>query len=189
MIELRPIPLTKAAFAPFGDVVEMAGNEHFTINQGFAERFDDLANIDVSNEGGSVKVSLFTAKLRPQSFAINMMERHPLGSQLFYPLQNMPWLVLVCGDPHDAGSFRAFRATGQQGVNYAKNTWHFPLLALEEGSRFIIVDRKGPGNNLEEVALQIPITLSLDQATGNMDPFAEFSEWDSEADVKAFKDL
>ena len=137
----------------------MAGNEHYTINQGFAERFDDLAHIDVSNEDGSVKVSLFTAKLRPQPFAIHMMERHPLGSQLFYPLQNMPWLVLVCGDPHDAGSFQAFRATGQQGVNYAKNTWHFPLLAPGEGSRFIIVDRKGPGNNLEEVVLQHTITL------------------------------
>lgn len=189
MYELRPHPLTKAAFAPYGEIIELDGNTPLSINQGFADRFDDLASIDVSDEGGSAKISLFMAKLRPQPIEIHMMERHPLGSQLFYPLQNMPWLVLVCGDPHDAGSFRAFRATGQQGVNYAKNTWHFPLLALEVGSRFIIVDRKGPGNNLEEVTLQIPVTLILDQATGDMDPFAEFSEWDSEADAKAFKDL
>ena len=151
MIELRPKPLTTAAFAPFGDVVEMEGVKHFTINQGFATRFDDLANIDVSDEGGSVKVSLFTAKLRPQPIEINLMERHPLGSQLFYPLQDRPWLVLVCDDPQDTTSFQAFRATGQQGINYAKDVWHCPLLVLEEGNRFVIVDRKGPGNNLEEV--------------------------------------
>lgn len=159
MYELRPHPLTKAAFAPYGKIIELDGNPPLSINQGFAERFDDLAPIDVSNEGGSVKVSLFTAKLRPQPVAINMMERHPLGSQLFYPLQDRPWLVVVCGDPQDRGSFRAFRATGQQGVNYNKNTWHFPLLVLEAESRFLIVDRKGPGNNLEEVVSQQNITL------------------------------
>ena len=189
MIELRPRPLTKAAFAPYGDVVEMNGAEHFTINQGFAERFDDLAQINVSDEGGQVKTSLFTAKLRPQPVAINMMERHPLGSQLFYPLQDRPWLVVVCGDPNDSGSFRAFRASGQQGVNYAKNTWHFPLLIRDEASRFLIIDRKGPGNNLEEVNLELPMTLGFDQTTDENDPFAEFSGWNSEADGKAFKNL
>lgn len=157
MIELRPTPLTKTAFAPFGEVIEMEGNKHFTINQGFAERFDDLVSIDVSDEGGSAKISLFVAKPRP--LTIHMMERHPLGSQLFYPLQGRPWLVVVCDDPHDGGSFRAFRADGQQGVNYNKNTWHYPLLVLDDGSRFIIVDRKGPGNNLEEVMLRQQIIL------------------------------
>ena len=31
--------LTRAAFAPFGDVIETSGAKHFTINQGFATRF------------------------------------------------------------------------------------------------------------------------------------------------------
>ena len=132
MIEIRPALLTKAAFAPFGEVIEINGAEHFTINQGFAQRFDDLANIDVSDEGGHVKASLFTAKLRPQPIAITLMERHPLGSQLFYPLQDKPWLVLVCSDPQDPTSYQAFRATGLQGINYAKGTWHFPLLVLDQ---------------------------------------------------------
>jgi ureidoglycolate lyase len=78
------------------------------------------------------------------------MERHPLGSQIFYPLQDQPWLVVVCGDPEDASSFRAFQATGRQGVNYARNVWHHPLLVNANESRFFVVDRKGPGNNLEE---------------------------------------
>ncbi|MEP7172182.1 MAG: ureidoglycolate lyase, partial [Aestuariivirga sp.] len=72
---------------------------------------------------------------------------------IFYPLQDRPWLVVVCGDPKNATSFRAFAATGRQGINYARNVWHHPLLVLEAESRFLVVDRKGPGANLEEVTI------------------------------------
>jgi len=161
MITLRPEPLSKAAFRPFGDVVEADGAAHFTINQGFAERFNDLAHVDVGSEGGMTNISLVDAKPRPLPIAIALMERHPLGSQIFYPLQNRPWLVLVCGDPLDVASYRAFTATGRQGVNYARNRWHHPLLVLDAGSRFMIVDRKGPGNNLEEVMLPAGAGLTL----------------------------
>ena len=78
------------------------------------------------------------------------MERHPLGSQLFYPLHGNPWLVLVCTDPRDPATYRAFHATCRQGVNYARNTWHHPLLVLNENDRFLVIDRAGPGDNLEE---------------------------------------
>jgi len=140
-------PLTKAGFAPFGEVIESDGVEHFPINQGFAERFNDLASVDAE----AVNISIVVANPRPMPIAITLMERHPLGSQIFYPLQDRPWLVVVCGDPTDATSFRAFSATGRQGINYARNTWHHPLLVLEAESRFLVVDRKGPGANLEEV--------------------------------------
>lgn len=151
-------PLTKQAFAPFGDVVEIEGAEQRQINQGFATRFHDLAKIDVG--GGEAIVSIFIAIPRPQPIAITLMERHPLGSQLFYPLQNEEWYVLVCNDPDDEKSYRAFRAGGTQGVNYNRNTWHHPLLVVNE-SRFIVVDRKGNRNNLEEVQLDSPFTLNL----------------------------
>ncbi len=157
---LKPEPLTKAAFASFGEVVETKGCEPLHINQGFALRFDSLASIDVDNEGGQTKVSLFTANPRPQPFMINLMERHPLGSQLFYPLQDRPWLVLVCGDPHDSATYRAFAATGRQGINYHRNIWHFPLLVFDADSRFIVVDRTGQGNNLQEVELKSPLRLT-----------------------------
>lgn len=151
MITLKPEPLTKAVFAPFGDVVEMEGAQHYPINQGFAERFNDLAHVDVAAEGGAVNISIVAANPRPMPIAIKLMERHPLGSQIFYPLQDRDWLVLVAGDLDDTASFRAFRANGRQGINYARNVWHHPLLVFEEGHRFLMVDRKGPGNNLEEV--------------------------------------
>src|SRR5262249_5822749 len=117
MHRLIPSPLTKAAFALFGDVVETDGAVPIEINQGFATRFNHLANIDVTSGGAPVNISLFDARPRPQPIAINVMERHPLGSQLFFPLQDKPWLVLVCADPHDLNSYRAFTASGRQGVN------------------------------------------------------------------------
>jgi ureidoglycolate lyase len=158
---LRPEPLTKAAFADFGEVVESDGAEHYAINQGFAERFNDLARVDVANEGGGLNVSIVAAEPRPAPIAIKLMERHPLGSQIFYPLQDRPWLVLVCCDPREPSSYRAFTATGRQGVNYARNAWHHPLLALDPASRFLVVDRKGPGRNFEEVWLAASEELVL----------------------------
>ena len=151
--------LTHEAFAPFGDVIERDGAELININKNFAQRFNDLAHIDVQQEGGSVNISLAAAVPRPRPIAITMMERHPLGSQIFYPLEDSPWLVLVCGDPQDKTSFRCFNASGQQGINYARNTWHHPLLVLQP-QQFFIVDRKGPGVNLEEVALTSPFQIT-----------------------------
>ena len=162
MRTIRPEPLTRAAFQPFGDVIEMEGAAHFTINQGYAERFNDLAHIDVEQDGGTTNVSLFLGQPRPAKIAIRLMERHPLGSQIFFPLQDRPWLLLVCGDVNDLASYRAFTASGMQGVNYARNVWHHPLLVLDPDSRFLIVDRKGPGNNLEEVWLGEESIFSLE---------------------------
>jgi ureidoglycolate lyase len=142
-------PLTKTGFVPFGDVIEIDGSQHYSINQGFAERYNDLARVDV----GAVNISIVVAYPRPRPISITLMERHPLGSQIFYPLQNRPWLVLVCGDPKDNTSFHAFSATGRQGINYARNVWHHPLLVLDAESRFLVVDQKGPGANLEEVQI------------------------------------
>jgi ureidoglycolate lyase len=153
VIELVTEPLTKPAFAPFGDVIEMEGVTSFPINQGFAERFNDLADIDVSDDGGTVNVSIVVADPRPMPVILQVMERHPLGSQIFVPLQERDWLVAVCADPKDVTSYRIFRASGRQGINYQKGAWHHPLLVFDRGSRFLVVDRKGSGKNLEEIRL------------------------------------
>ena len=150
--------LTKEAFSPFGDVVEIEGAQHFTINQGFAERFNNLANIDVNAEGGEVNISIFTTIARPKPIAITLMECHPLGTQLFYPLQNEDWLVLVCDDPLREASYRLFQASGKQGINYGRNIWHHPLLVHSENC-FLIIDRSGPGHNLQEIMLPQVMTI------------------------------
>lgn len=169
-------PLTKSAFTPFGEVVETRDAQAIGINQGFAQRWDGLAQVDVATEGGRVNVSLFVAQPRPAPIAVSLMERHPLGSQMFAPMRDRPWLVLVCGDPRDAASYRAFRATGAQGVNYARNIWHHPLLVLDSDSRFLVVDRAGPGNNLEEFYLDKAQWLNLTPSGAMFRPSGERHE-------------
>lgn len=146
---IRPEPLTRASFGPFGEVIEIAGSNHITINQGFAQRFSDLARIDTASESGETAVSLFVGEPQAMPVALRLVERHPLGSQLFYPLQEDDWIVVVAEVPEPA-AVRAFRASARQGVNFARNVWHHPLLAPRPQSRFLIVDRKGPGDNVEE---------------------------------------
>lgn len=162
MIALPVAPLTSAAFAPFGEVIETT-KEPLIINAGFARRFNDLCTVDVAPEGGETNVSIFIARARALPLAITMMEKHPLGSQAFMPLQNQPWMLVVCTNPADPATFRAFAATGLQGVNYARNTWHFPLITFGEGDRFMVVDRKGPGNNLVEQNLTPDQQLTVER--------------------------
>ena len=145
-------PLTKSAFAPFGDVVEVEGADHFPINNGTTERFHDLANVDTLSEEGRTLVSIARSQPFSVPLPIKMLERHPLGSQIFMPMGGLPYLVIVASanDDGSPGEPAGFLASGNQGVNYAKNTWHHPMIALEGMSDFLIVDRGGEGNNLEE---------------------------------------
>jgi ureidoglycolate lyase len=161
MPSLTITPLTPAAFAPFGDVVEIDAGTPIAINQGFATRWNDLARIDVAASGGRTQICLFEARPRPAPIALELMERHPLGSQLFYPLDDRPWLVVVCTNPAVPESYRAFHASGRQGVNYARGIWHHPLLVLDSASRFIVVDRAGLGDNLDEHRLDAGHALHL----------------------------
>ncbi len=155
-------PLTHAAFAPYGDVIECAGAQQIPINQGTTTRFHNLATVDAGAGGGIPIISIFRSQPRPQPIRLELMERHPLGSQAFYPLQDRPWLVVVsnAADPCDPAGLKAFRATGTQGVNYARNIWHHPLLVLQADSDFLIVDRNGPGDNLEETWFEAAVHLS-----------------------------
>jgi ureidoglycolate lyase len=157
-------PLTKAAFAPFGDVIEMAGAETRSINEGYATRFHDLARIKTGKQKGKPILSLFRATRRPAPIIIAMLERHPLGSQAFYPLSPDDWLVVVAegDDQPDLETLRCFKAAGTQGVNYARGTWHFPVLVLVPQQDFLVVDRQGPGNNLEEFQFAVGTETSID---------------------------
>jgi ureidoglycolate lyase len=158
--------LTRDAFAPFGDLITLAGARHYPINDGSAERFHDLALIDVADQGGKPLLSVFRGKPRPLPFEIGIMERHPLGSQAFIPLSKEPYLVIVAASGQfDEGTLRFFRAERGEGVNYAKGVWHHGLFALGRESEFIVVDRGGPGGNCEEIALNQPILITEEWLT------------------------
>ncbi|WP_394789652.1 ureidoglycolate lyase [Rhodoferax sp.] len=139
-------PLTAEAFRPFGDVIEAHDSaRHFSINDGFAERYHDLAQIDVGSLGGRAILSIFKALPRSLPMQLVLLERHPLGSQAFMPLSGLQYLVVVAeaGPRPQLSAIRCFRAAPGQGVNYARGTWHHPLIALQAASDFLVVDRGG----------------------------------------------
>jgi len=155
---LRVEPLEAHAFAPFGDVIEpgLLG-KHRTINEGFAERFDDLARLDTGRQGGQPVLSLFRARPRALPLQLRLVERHLLGSQAFVPLLPQRFLVVVApaGPLPAVAQLRCFITRPGQGVNYAAGTWHHPLIALDAGGDFLVIDRGGPlaGDDCEERSL------------------------------------
>lgn len=154
-------PLTREAFAPFGDVITIEGAHSFKINNGTTTRFHDLATASVAGEDARVIMSIFRGEPFSLPVEIVMMERHPLGSQAFIPLHNHPWLVVVAPPADDRpGEPQAFLAGPGQGVNYHANIWHHPLLSMETLCDFLVVDRAGDGYNLEEYFYEHPYVLN-----------------------------
>ena len=165
-LPLRIEPLTREAFAPFGDVIETAGARSFPINAGTTTRYHDLAQVELAGESPRTLVSLFEGKAWHAPIAIGMLERHPLGSQAFYPVDGGRMLIIVAPPGElDESQIRAFISAPDQGVNYARGTWHHPLLCLQHPGRFIVVDRGGDGHNCDEQVLKQPLSvLNLQQS-------------------------
>jgi ureidoglycolate lyase len=153
-------PLTAEAFAPFGQVMEMAGANHYPINGGMTERYHDLARVELSGMHARPLISIFRGQPYELPLTLKLVERHPLGSQAFYPLSDRPFLVVVAEDLSGVPATpRAFLTAPGQGVNIAMNTWHGVLTPLEAASDFLVVDRGGDGNNLEEYSFSTPYLI------------------------------
>ncbi|MDI7860779.1 ureidoglycolate lyase [Rhizobiaceae bacterium n13] len=154
-------PLSKSAFAPFGDVIEADPATMRLINGGTTERFHALAAVEAAGEGARAILSIFRGQPRRFPYAVTMMERHPLGSQSFSPLSGRPYLVVVSEDVDGKpGIPHLFLARPDQGVNYRRNVWHHPLMTLGEASDFLVADRDGPGSNLEEYFFETPYMIA-----------------------------
>ena len=156
---LRIQPLTAEAFAPFGEVLEVTGTPDKLINQGKCGRHHDRATMDFGPEGRA-GISIFDAQAYTLPLRLEMMERHPDGSQAFLPTAPEPFLVVVAPDDRGApGTPLAFVTKPGQGVNYTRNTWHAVCTPLDRPAKFFVVDRIGPGDNLEEHWFENPYTI------------------------------
>lgn len=162
-VTLRPQPITSEAFAPYGDVINAAQASANAMNEARFERFDDLAKVDVDqNAGGHVAISIARSNTPTQlPYRFDMIERHPLGSQAFIPLLQFSFIVVVAPplESIEAGDLRAFVTDGSQGINYHRGVWHMPLISLESGQNFLIVDRAPGMNNCEELVLRESVLL------------------------------
>lgn len=146
---IKVAPLTAKAFAPFGDVMDAAGDPDKRINQGKCGRFHNRAKLDFSD--GQAGISIFKGERETLPLTLEMVERHPQGSQAFVPMSEQPFLVVVAMD--DAGTPtdpRAFLTAPGQAINFHRGTWHGVLTPLSEPGLFAVVDRIGDGANLEE---------------------------------------
>ena len=153
-------PLTAGAFAPFGDVIEAAG-ESYPINAGMCDRFHDRARMEFTG-GGRAGISVGYGRPYPLPHSFDLMERHPLGSQAFVPMTGDPFLVVVARDEGGRpGTPLAFLTRPGQGVNYLRGVWHGVLTPLGRAAPFLIVDRIGGGNNLEEFRYGEPWTVTV----------------------------
>jgi ureidoglycolate lyase len=148
-ITINPISITKKNFSKFGDMITTADIKPIEINEGYAKRFDGIANLDTSKDNGETTICIFSALKRSFPMKIDMMEKHPLGSQAFVPMKQTTFLVLVApeGNKPDINKIEAFIVPTDIGVNYNPGIWHFPLIATED-MNFLVVDRKGSGDNL-----------------------------------------
>jgi ureidoglycolate lyase len=156
-ITLNPEELTSEGFRIFGDVISSDGDNFIIINDGYARKYTDLANIDTHIAEGMTAVHIFVAKQRQFPLQINMLEKHPFFSQAFIPRDKQPFIVVVAppGDKPNSGQIKAFITDGEQGINYARGVWHFPLISLGNDNQFITIDRRhnGPGDTLEQCVI------------------------------------
>ena len=154
-------PLTAEAFAPYGDLLDVSGEPDKIINQGFCGRYHDRAKMDFGPDGRA-GISLFKAKPRETPYVLDLMERHPDGSQAFLPMSTDPFLIIVAGDEDGKpGVPEAFVSAAGQGINYHRNVWHGVLTPLHEPGLFAVVDRIGDTPNLQEVWLEPQYVVDL----------------------------
>ena len=158
---LKPLPLTRERFMPFGDVIEATGSQRQSMNAARFERFDDLCNVDAGADG---RVCVSVARCRSATtlpYRFDVVERHPLGSQAFMPLAPARFVVVVAppGEGVELRDLQAFVTNGRQGVNYLRGTWHMPLIAFEAGQEFLVIDRAGELPNCDEHTLDESVLL------------------------------
>ena len=148
-IIIKPTEITRENFALYGDLISSDAIKPMDINEGYAKRFNNLAKINTSKDKGETIVSIFSALKRSFPMRIDMMEKHPLGSQAFVPMKETIFLSFVAppGDTPEIDKIKSFIIPPKMGINYKPGIWHFPLISTEN-MNFLVVDRKGNGNNL-----------------------------------------
>jgi len=146
---VKPIKITKSNFTEYGDLISADNVKPIDINAGYAKRFDNLANINTSKNEGKTVVNIFSTLKRTFPMKIDMMEKHPLSSQTFIPMKETTFLSFVApqGESPEINKIQSFIIPPKTGINYKPGVWHFPLISTEN-TNFLVIDRKGSGENL-----------------------------------------
>ena len=146
---IKPVKISRSNFSLYGDLVSTDDIKPMNINEGYAKRFDNLVNLDTSKDSGKTIVSIFSALKRTFPMKIHMMEKHPLSTQAFIPMKETTFLAFVApsGESPEIDKIQSFIIPPKMGINYKPGIWHFPLISTEN-INFLVIDRKGSGDNL-----------------------------------------
>ncbi|XOV85128.1 MAG: ureidoglycolate lyase [bacterium] len=169
--ELHLQPLTQSQFAPFGEVIETRDrntpSQQQPMNDARFLRFDNLATTEI--EPGCQAIISIAQCQHPTAlpYPITLLERHPLSSQAFIPLQQQPMIIVVAASrtASEPGDLQGFLTNGQQGIQYHRGTWHMPLIAFQPGATFLIIDSNDTRPNCDEYTLSEPVYLPLSTLT------------------------
>ena len=164
-MEVTPQPLSREAFAPFGDVIDIpdaAGRTYYD---------DALGNLRPHARASLSAILKADSAERP--LRADLLERHEFSSQTFIPIDVARWLIVVA--PHaaaggpDLGGVRAFIANGRQGVTYRPNTWHHGLTVLDRPGRFAVFMWLDGSTGDEEFVPVAPFTIRIPWKSGAHD--------------------
>lgn len=161
-LELVARPLSEAAFAPFGCVIE-PGAGGSAVNAGSSWRQESVPALDLVRDGGRAALAIYAAQARRFPFHALELERHALSDQVFLPLgQALRCVVLVApaGPAPSAAQCQAFISDGRQGVRIAPGIWHHGLLSLDEGP-WVVLERRASVDDCDVVQLAQPLRVLL----------------------------
>ena len=154
-MKLTLTPISAEAFAPFGTL-------HALPVEGARERLDPA--MTNHRPEAPLRINLTRKTPSPLPVTFPALERHPFSTQTFVPIDCGRWLVVVTpkttdGGPDMAGA-RAFLMEPDQGVTYAVDVWHAPLVAFDKPSCFLIsIWRDGSAE--DEIFADLPEPLEI----------------------------
>lgn len=142
MRRLHARPITAAAFAPFGTLIDVATKAPEAINDGTTQRHSDLATLDLRGPGRDPVLGIYVARARRLPLTIAKLERHREAAQVFLPLGDHRFIVLVAAgeEAPDWQRIEAFITAPGQGVSLNRGCWHHGLVALGDGDRFAVLE-------------------------------------------------
>ena len=159
-LTFTPVPLSAAAFAPYGAVLEADEPKGVSVNSGWARRFNQAPAFAHTTAQAWPSTAIYRSRPRDIPVEIKQLERHPFSCQLFVPMGASRWLVMVAPDDAagrpDVVRAQVFLASGHQGICYRPAIWHSPLLALDAESDFFILMWSRNSSDDTEVHLPDP---------------------------------
>jgi len=162
-VEIAARPLTQAEYARYGNVLSAGRDDVAAVaaNLGTAQKRNRLAPLSNARPHAEANVSVFRCSpILERPVPLRLLEKHPLSTQMFVPMNARRYLVVVAegGEAADLSTLAAFLAVGPQAITYHPGIWHHPMIALDDVVDFVCVafDDGTTGDCIEAQDIVLP---------------------------------